>query len=242
MQAGQSRPTRPIDPHFQALILTQTEEPKAKAPRALHTRTLRQGELAVAQRDQIPSRRTHRWALGALVQWRGCDCSGALGLRHDAHLTSHFVTVGHVLLVGKVLCFVFCVFSPHNLLHTPADKLSPAARTGQAQSLGQDLWRVTGKPTPPLPAKTAGKGVPEKIPLSQRREGKRVGDSSPPHPSPCLGFFPRGQSATETCGRANTSGGEACRARRRGEEEEAPRPVQPDFLPRKPEAKPGRNE
>jgi hypothetical protein len=32
----------------------------------------------------------------------------------------------------------------HNLLHTPADKLSPAARTGQAQSLGQDLWRVTG--------------------------------------------------------------------------------------------------
>jgi hypothetical protein len=84
--------------------------------------------------------------------------------------------------------------------HAAERKLSPAARTGQAQSLRQVRWRVTGKPAPPLPAKTAGKGVPEKNPLSWRREGKREGDSSPAHPSPCLGFFPRVRSATEALG------------------------------------------
>jgi hypothetical protein len=37
-----------------------------------------------------------------------------------------------------------------NLIHTQVEhKPSPAARTGHAQSLGQDLRRVTGNPTPP---------------------------------------------------------------------------------------------
>jgi hypothetical protein len=55
----------------------------------------------------------------------------------------------------------------HNLIHTRAEhKLSPAARTGQAQSLRQVQWRLTGKPASPLPAETAGKGVPEKNPIS----------------------------------------------------------------------------
>jgi hypothetical protein len=44
-------------------------------------------------------------------------------------------------------------------------KPSPAARTGQAQSLGQDLWRVTGKPTSALPAKTAAS---ERVPKPQK--------------------------------------------------------------------------
>jgi hypothetical protein len=53
---------------------------------------------------------------------------------------------------GKPTLDLFFFFIPQLDPHAAERKLSPEARTEQAQSLRQVRWRVTGNPAPPLPA------------------------------------------------------------------------------------------